>query len=1307
MISRFNKIFRITLIVIICCSLIIPSIGQFESGQATEPYKETDNPDTITSGASRNILPNNGHGLVAPKSNIGPSKVMTKGTSEWDDAKFDVVNVGNKDYFTVLTKINGSYLHVGVILNPDYTKKVENGDYCALVFDKTHDGGSAPQIDDWYVECRVQTTGFTKVAKIGDGTKWINAPWPMDWEVEVFDLSEIMQVYRFKINVTSIFKCVPGNMIGFGVKVVEKGPSDSVYWPDQLNPGYSPEDLPRSWGHLFYYRPTLVVNKVKSNNIDGKEWLELYNNCSTEIKIHNVYITDQDNNYSVLPNTTIPAYGYLILKTGSSGDDSGFSGKNEVVYIGGTNWWDDLGDDVSLKFGGNGCTLDYMQYGEGPEIDQHPNDPTTTSDWRKDGSSLPAPSVIQYLSRIRNGQDTNSTVDWEIIKIKTRPLDHIALSPMFEFPIAKSIRVKNTIKGYLAIGWNNAEESEKNYTWTPTWSTSDNLGELRNHGGNADNGYTIEYAALLVPGYDNITITNESTGIFNSSCIKIFGNPLDHITLIPTFGYSSPRTVVVGETLVGYTALGWNDEVEAEKNLTWHPVWNTTNGLGSLVNFQGSAKSGYTIEYAAGNLPGHDNITVTDRWVDQDNCSCIKIVPDDPDQISIVTGNNQIGTAGTQLANSFVIEVQDLHGNPAGEGIEVWFNITTPDLNGDGSLSSVNPLLTDEYGRVNTTLTLDTKPGLNSVTATINGTGISLVTFTATGTLPQVSPYLIANVTSVVAAQKFNYFLHYYILGSEPATDVWINDSIPSSINYVSDTSGITPMVTGRNYSWHFTSLDAGAHSFILECEVNSEIENGTIITNYFTVDYSDQFGKIQLSETSNTVTITIYSEPVLNSLPVIKDVPDLVVRYDWDYEIDLSPYITDADNDVDDLFLFFSDTHNIRIDPVDKLTMILNYSISYVGTTQSLTITVSDGIGSDWDLINVQITDNFPPEVTNKIPDVNLKEDSVCYPFNITHYFYDKDGETTYYIIDTNNINVTYLENFSIRIKPVPNWYGVEQVTFRAIDDTDAFVEDSIFINVQPVNDAPEIFVIENQSGTINNAWILDLNPYLRDIDNGLSELTVSTDSEYVIVNGLNLTFRYSEAVGTDIVTVTVSDGDEIAYRQIYIQIEEPSTSASTDEMFNWIIIIMIIFFIGLAAFMAYKGRKPLVEDVFLIYKDGTMLAHSTRRIVPDLDTDLFSGMLTAIQDFVKDSFKDEKETGLSRLEFGKNKLCIERTKSGNIFIVLVYTSEGNDKKLSKIASDVLKEVENEFGDVLKNWSGKMNDIRGVKDILSHTFQR
>jgi hypothetical protein len=149
-----------------------------------------------------------------------------------------------------------------------------------------------------------------------------------------------------------------------------------------------------------------------------------------------------------------------------------------------------------------------------------------------------------------------------------------------------------------------------------------------------------------------------------------------------------------------------------------------------------------------------------------------------------------------------------------------------------------------------------------------------------------------------------------------------------------------------------------------------------------------------------------------------------------------------------------------------------------------------------------------------------------------------------------------------------------------------------------------------------------------------------------------------------------------------------------------------MIILVFVIVAIILIKSRKPVVEDVILIYNDGTMLAHATRRIVPDLDTDLFSGMLTAIQDFVKDSFKDEKEFGLSRLEFGKKKLCIERAESGNIFIVFVCTGKVNDKKLASMANEVLLEVETEFGEILTDWDGNMNNVRGVKDILSHAFK-
>ena len=63
----------------------------------------------------------------------------------------------------------------------------------------------------------------------------------------------------------------------------------------------------------------------------------------------------------------------------------------------------------------------------------------------------------------------------------------------------------------------------------------------------------------------------------------------------------------------------------------------------------------------------------------------------------------------------------------------------------------------------------------------------------------------------------------------------------------------------------------------------------------------------------------------MVNVPPTIDGVPDLVVHFDWDYSIDLRPYITDPDNTEAELFLLFSDTVNARVDATDHLTMVLN----------------------------------------------------------------------------------------------------------------------------------------------------------------------------------------------------------------------------------------------------------------------------------------------------------------------------------------------------------------------------------------------
>ena len=84
------------------------------------------------------------------------------------------------------------------------------------------------------------------------------------------------------------------------------------------------------------------------------------------------------------------------------------------------------------------------------------------------------------------------------------------------------------------------------------------------------------------------------------------------------------------------------------------------------------------------------------------------------------------------------------------------------------------------------------------------------------------------------------------------------------------------------------------------------------------------------------------------------------------------------------------------------------------------------------------------------------------------------------------------------------------------------------------------------------------------------------------------------------------------------------------------------------------YAVKPYYIEDVFLIYRNGTLLAHQARRIKP-MDNDILSGMLTAIKDFVRDIFKSESKGELNELKYGKMKILIENGKY--TFLAVVVT--------------------------------------------------
>ncbi len=88
---------------------------------------------------------------------------------------------------------------------------------------------------------------------------------------------------------------------------------------------------------------------------------------------------------------------------------------------------------------------------------------------------------------------------------------------------------------------------------------------------------------------------------------------------------------------------------------------------------------------------------------------------DPADTLVKVSGDSQSGTPGNALANPFVVEVQDEDGEPLA-GHTVAFSVTA----GGGSLSETSDV-SDENGRAQTTLTLGSERGINSVQASVPG----------------------------------------------------------------------------------------------------------------------------------------------------------------------------------------------------------------------------------------------------------------------------------------------------------------------------------------------------------------------------------------------------------------------------------------------------------------------------------------------------------------------------------------------------------------------------------------------------------
>ena len=127
-------------------------------------------------------------------------------------------------------------------------------------------------------------------------------------------------------------------------------------------------------------------------------------------------------------------------------------------------------------------------------------------------------------------------------------------------------------------------------------------------------------------------------------------------------------------------------------------------------------------------------------------------------------------------------------------------------------------------------------------------------------------------------------------------------------------------------------------------------------------------------------------------------------------------------------------------------------------------------------------------------------------------------------------------------------------------------------------------------------------------------------------------------------------------------------------------------------------------VEQVFLIHKKtGLLLNHVVAEGVSGQGEEVISGMLTAIQDFVRDSFGQKQDDGLESLRIGDLTVWIEQG-SGALLAGVIRGAP--PMELREIFQETLETVHAQFSELLQSFKGDVTAFEETRFPLEDCLQ-
>ena len=127
-------------------------------------------------------------------------------------------------------------------------------------------------------------------------------------------------------------------------------------------------------------------------------------------------------------------------------------------------------------------------------------------------------------------------------------------------------------------------------------------------------------------------------------------------------------------------------------------------------------------------------------------------------------------------------------------------------------------------------------------------------------------------------------------------------------------------------------------------------------------------------------------------------------------------------------------------------------------------------------------------------------------------------------------------------------------------------------------------------------------------------------------------------------------------------------------------------------------------VEQVFLIHKKtGLPLAHAVAPAVAMQDASLVSGMLSAIQDFVRDSFHSAKGQILEKINVGEMEVWVE---DGPYAILACVIRGIPPPDYRQRMAEALEHIHRNFAEAMERFEGETGPFAGANDELSQCLE-